>query len=283
MRGVRVACLVGILGVSSIAGADVMGFKRGGTMEVEIVSLGKETIAIGGPSGVAKFPRKDVLFCFFGSDEDFGKWKDEFRQQPLSPKAQPKTKIEQETVIMPDYSVYDEEIYEIPLKTQVLLRVLVSGEITEAGLRALLNKLYASTKARTGFKYHQSPTNIYIYAFTSKEKGQSGSIAHLGMSNGQAKPVITVSERQMAQLGKKPKQRFGLTEAERKRIYKEIFKAEEMGLKAAEKKHGSPAPLEAIKRYSDQYRNQLAKKHELARNQLGEINMEGIEKDWPFF
>ncbi len=75
MRGVRVACLVVILGLSNAAEADFMGFSRGGTMEVEIVSLDKENITVATPNGTANFARKEVLFCFFGSAEELRKWK----------------------------------------------------------------------------------------------------------------------------------------------------------------------------------------------------------------
>ncbi len=87
--------------------------------------------------------------------------------------------VEQTKIVLPSCSIYDEDIHDVPLKTQVTLKVLVSGDITRPGLTALLNKLCSSTSKRTGFKHHDSPTNIYIYAFTSKEKGTSGWIALL--------------------------------------------------------------------------------------------------------
>jgi hypothetical protein len=35
---------------------------------------------------------------------------------------------------MPKYSILSEDVYDIPLKTQVELNILVSGEISETGL-----------------------------------------------------------------------------------------------------------------------------------------------------
>jgi len=131
---------------------------------------------------------------------------------------------------MPKYSILSEDVYDIPLKTQVELNILVSGEISETGLKALLNKLYSPTKAKKGFKYHNSPTNIYIYAFTSKERAESGMgqwIAMLQESPGDLRPRISINKLHIAQLGAKPEERFGLSETKRKEIWKEYVLAED--------------------------------------------------------
>lgn len=151
-----------------------------------------------------------------------------------------KPAVRREKVIMPNYSVLNENVYDIPLKTQVELNILVSGEISETGLKALLNKLYSSTKAKKGFKYHNSPTNIYIYAFTSKERAESGMgqwIAMLQKSYGDVSPKISINERQIAQLGAEPEEKFGLSEATRKQIWSEIVKAEDRATKEAEERY----------------------------------------------
>jgi len=151
-----------------------------------------------------------------------------------------KPAVRREKVIMPNYSVLNENVYDIPLKTQVELNILVSGEISETGLRALLNQLYSSTKARKGFKYHDSPTNIYIYAFTSKERYESGMgqwIAMLQKSYGDVSSKISVNERQIAQLGAEPEEKFGLSETTRRQIWSEIVKAEDRATKEAEERY----------------------------------------------
>lgn len=75
MRAAGIACLAVLLGVCSTAGADVIGFNRGGTMEVAIVSFDKENITVATANGTANLTRKEVLFCFFGSAEELRKWK----------------------------------------------------------------------------------------------------------------------------------------------------------------------------------------------------------------
>lgn len=152
----------------------------------------------------------------------------------------PAPTVAQEKIAMPKYSVLDEDVYDDAGATKITFNILVSGKITEPGLRALLNKLYSSTKARRGFKYHDSPTNIYIYAFTSKERAGSGMgqwIAMLQKNRDDGKPTISINERQIAQLGAKPKERFGLSEKKRKEIWQELVLAEDRARKRAEEQY----------------------------------------------
>ena len=195
--------------------------------------------------------------------------------------------VEQEKAVIPKHTILNEELYDVPIKTQVTLNVLVSGEITEPGLRALLNQLYSSIKARKGFKYHDSPTNIYIYAFTSKERAESGMgqwIAMLQKSPGDAKATISINERQITQLGAKPEERFGLSEEKRKGIWKELVLVEDRAMEEALEQYPEEfeKQVEMERRLIDDYKNKLAEKYELTREQLQEISVEGVEKDWPF-
>ncbi|GAF81256.1 unnamed protein product, partial [marine sediment metagenome] len=156
------------------------------------------------------------------------------------------SKIESDEPAMLKHVVLNEEVYDIPLKTQVVLNILVSGEISESGLRNLLQKLYSSTKARSGFKYHNSPTNIYIYAFTSKERFESGTgqwIAVLQQSPVDLGPRISINKRQIAQLGAKSEEKFGLSEEKRKEIWKELVLIEDRSWKESEEKF----PIEPVK------------------------------------
>jgi len=207
-------------------------------------------------------------------------------------------RVEQEKVAMPEYSVLNEDVYDIPLKTQVELNILVSGEISGTGLKALLEKLYSSTKAKKGFKYHDSPTNIYIYAFTSKEGAESGMgqwIAMLQESPGDLRPRISINKRQIARLSAEPEERFGLSEAKRIEIWKEYVLAEDEAWQKAEEKYSfhpglsqsqfrkqAEKLMEFRQQLEKQYKAELAKKHGLTLDQLKEIADEGVTKDWPF-
>lgn len=213
-----------------------------------------------------------------------------------------KSTVQQPKVTLPIYSVLDEDIYDAPVKAQIVLNILVSGEISELSLRALLNKLYSSIKMRKGFKYHDYPTNIYIYAFTTKERYDSGMglwIAMLQKSYGDVNPIIDINNSQIAQLGEKPKKKFGLTEYKRKQIWNEMIKAEDRAEVEIKQKYPLPDPLKpgysksAVRKQiekqvnlretlKEKLENELAKKHGLTRKQLDEISVEGITKGWPW-
>lgn len=185
------------------------------------------------------------------------------------------------------YTILNEDVYDAAIKTQVTLSVLVSGEISEAGLKNLLNQLYSSTKARKGFKYHDSPTSIYIYAYTSKERAESGMaqwIAMLQKADAETKPTTNINERQLAQLGAEPEERFGLSEEKRKEIWKELILIEDRAMKEAEKQYPEEweKEIEMQRRLIGENENKLAQKYELTSDQLGKISTEGLEKDWPF-
>ena len=184
------------------------------------------------------------------------------------------------------YTILEEEVYDVPVKTQVVLTVLVSGGITGPRLEALLTELYSSTKARTGFQHHESPTHIGIYAFTSKERAEPSQwlwIAMLAKARPDPSPTIFINDRQIAELGATPEERLGLTEPTRKRVFYEIVQAEDRAYDDALQKY----PSDVQKQWDlkdmleNQYKNQVAAKYGLTRAQLDTIAGEGLAKDWP--
>ncbi len=219
--------------------------------------------------------------------------KDVEKQKPITTTISPseqkiqKPIVKQEKSATLKYTILDEDVYDAPVKTQVTLSVLVSGEISEAGLKNLLNQLYSSTKARKGFKYHDSPTSIYIYAYTSKERAESGMaqwIAMLQKAHAETKSTTNINERQLGQLGAEPEERFGLSEEKRKEIWKELILIEDRAMKEAEKQYPKEweKEIEMQRRLIDENENKLAEKYELTPEQLEKISSEGLEKDWSF-
>lgn len=69
-----------------------------------------------------------------------------------------------------EYTIIKEELYDVPIKTQITLNLLVPNDITELNLRLLLESLYINYKNKKGFKYHDSLTNFYVYAYTTMKK-----------------------------------------------------------------------------------------------------------------
>ncbi len=221
---------------------------------------------------------------------------------PPPPSESPAPAPEREKIVMPNYSVLDEDVYDAPVKTQVALNILVSGEISEPGLNTLLNQLYSSISVRGGFKYHDSPTNIYIYAYTSKERAESGMgqwIAMLQKSYDDVEPTISINELQITQLDAKPEQKFGLSETERQQIWNEIVESERKASQEAQREFPDLDPLdpdysqsafmeqldkqiELQRTLDEKYKNVLAEKYGLTRDQLVAIVVEGFDKDWPF-
>lgn len=193
---------------------------------------------------------------------------------------------------LPDYIVLNEDVSDAPVKTQVVMDILVSGEITKEGLETLLNDLYSSIKQRTGFEYHDHPNAIYIRAYTSQERAESGmQIAMLEKNAVNDSPLITINENQIAQLGAKSDEKFGLSEEQRKEIWKAYILAERQAREEADKKYPPEqvTTKEELRRLSeyeanlkDKYLEDLAKKHGLTRDQLELISIEGLEKEWPF-
>lgn len=196
-------------------------------------------------------------------------------------------------VVLPQYEVLNEEIYDAPVKAQIVQSLLVSGEITEDGLRALLQKQYDSLKTRRGFTYYKFPTNIFIHAYTTKERYEGGMgqwIAMLAKTYSDTDPTISIKDRQLSQLGAKPVSRFGLSESKRKEVWRGIVLAEDRATKKAEQRYpikpGDGMPqierqIDLQRSLQKQYKEVLAKRHGLTRQQLDEIMIEGVKKDWP--
>lgn len=193
------------------------------------------------------------------------------------------------------YEIYNEDIYDAPVKTQIELKIIVRREVTAEDLKNILNTLYNQNIKRTGFKYHTNPTNIYIYIYNSDERAESGGsqwIAMISKSFDDNKPSIRINEKQIELQYEKKTEKFGFSEQKRILIFQESVKAEDRSSIEAEKKYPLSYPAEVtqetIKKYAkyekqlmEQYKDEIANKYEITREQLDEIEIEGINKQWP--
>ena len=83
---------------------------------------------------------------------------------------------------LPTYQIVDRDKYDAPVKTQIEIHAVVSGNITEPSLKALLRKLYNEARAKRGFKYHGGKaTHVFIYLYASHAHFESGMGQWLGM------------------------------------------------------------------------------------------------------
>jgi hypothetical protein len=194
------------------------------------------------------------------------------------------------------YSIIKEDIYEIPLKTQVTLNVLISDkEIDKQKIKDLLNHLYKKTSTRTGFKHHKHPTNIYIYAFTSKDKANSGMGQWVGMiskSGFDASPTIDISERQLESLKDVAEDRWGLPFNRRQEIWGKMVLSEDKAQKEADKKY----PLDQANITEDnmrknvelrdeleiKYKTEIASEYGVDIAIIDSVTIEGLMNGWAF-
>ena len=194
------------------------------------------------------------------------------------------------------HEILNNEIYDAPVKTQVVLDVLILDKnIDKQTVTDLLNYLYDQSIKRTGFKYHKNPTNIFIYAYTTKEKAESGMGQWIGMiskSYNDNKPSISLSDVQFKSLSLKPIEKFGLSEAERLEIWNKSIKIEDRAQKEADVKY----PLDKIgitindiknnsamyNKLKEKYISNLAKEYNITTSIIDSIGVEGLTKGWSF-
>ena len=63
------------------------------------------------------------------------------------------------------YRVFDREVSDTPIKTQIELRVEVPSDITRTQMQTLMRRLFAKTIAEDGFRHHPHPTSVYAFFF----------------------------------------------------------------------------------------------------------------------
>ena len=194
------------------------------------------------------------------------------------------------------HTILKDDVYDVPAKTQVQLDVLITDTaITKQNVEKLLLHLYYKTKVRTGFEYHTNPTNIYIYAYASKEKAESGMAQWIGMISqnyGETQPEIDISETQFNSLTLKPVDKFGLSEKLRLEIWTKSIKVEDR----AQKEGDEQFPLDNAgitqddikknsnlnKKLTEKYEKELAEEYGIEIAIIDSIAVEGITKGWPF-
>lgn len=189
------------------------------------------------------------------------------------------------------YAVVREEVYDVPLKTQIVQQIVVSGVPTETELRAEIFKRYRSAKARRGFRYHNPATNIYIYIYGTKEQARAEGIRWIGMlaiSKGdKGEPRVLIDEGRLAVLSQKPEDRFGLSEQKRKRVFREIAAAEDRATCEAEAQVPNPWGMKQLEKQAglthklqEKYRAGIERKYSLTDEQLLKISVEGVTMGW---
>lgn len=199
-----------------------------------------------------------------------------------------------ETKNLLSYTILKNEVYDIPVKTEVAIYALITDTvITEQRVRDLLTSLYNEAIERTGFKYHTNPTNVYIYAYATKEKSESGGDQWIGMISknfDDTQPQTDISERQLKSLTIKPVDKFGLSEKLRLEIYKKEFIIEDEAQKEADRKYPidkAGITMEDIKKNRtfgdnliEKYKEGLCLEYGVTIGIIDSIIVEGLTKGW---
>ncbi|MBX3493405.1 MAG: hypothetical protein KF899_10605 [Parvibaculum sp.] len=186
------------------------------------------------------------------------------------------------------FSLLDEEIYDVQIKTQIAQNIVVLGLPSEAEIRTELTDRYRAAMARRGFEYHNPATNIYIYIYGSEEQARAGQGLWVGMlaksalNNGE--PQITISESRLAALSNAPEDRFGLSEDQRKRVFRETVASENRATKEAMARVPNSELMKQIQlegELMEKYKGEVARKYGLSEEQMLQISVEGIKSGWP--
>ncbi len=208
-----------------------------------------------------------------------------------------------ELIPIPTYEVVNRDTYDVPIKTQIELQVVVSGKITEIGLEKLLQKLYYEVNAMRGFKYHKGkPTHVCIYLYTSRNHIKSGTgqwIAALRKIGEGSEIDIQIKTELIAQFYAKPKFKHGLSESKRKEIFRAMLMAGKRAEVDAQCMYPLPDPtkpsdylqakatkqiekhMQVFDSLTEKYELKVAERYGITREQLDEIFLEGLTKNWP--
>ncbi len=187
---------------------------------------------------------------------------------------------------LPHFEIISEKVDDMPIKTQIHQDILVTGKVSKESLSSFLLKQYKTVKERKGFKYHDSPTNVYIYIYDQKKKAKAGQglwLAMLQMSPMDPDfPKITIKENQIQRIGRKPEEKFGLPEVIREKVFKEIVVAEDNAMNEAIKVY--PYDIQKQSDLEDKlrqkYLDDLAENYGLDKGQISKIAVEGLENQW---
>ena len=82
----------------------------------------------------------------------------------------------------PKYKILEHDIYEIPIKSQISTRILLTDSVTKNNVLYLLNSFYGLDSVKT-MKYHDTPTHIFIYVYKDSLDLKNGGENWIGMKS----------------------------------------------------------------------------------------------------
>jgi len=181
--------------------------------------------------------------------------------------------------------VVDEKTQNVGMKINFERHILISGTVSYELVENLLHKQYNEMKDISVSRNYTVPVHTYAYVYDSIDKAQAGSGLWIGMLEGDIEndnPNISIKLDKIKLLSTPSEQKFGYSEKERMKIFRESVATESRAMDDALKQYQND-----IKKLSglanelqEKYKNQVAKKYKISPDDLFEIESEGIEKQW---
>ena len=184
------------------------------------------------------------------------------------------------------FIVVKDEVDDLPLKANVSQEIVVTGVPSRKSLKAELLKRYREVRTRKGFKYYDSPTSIYLYIYGTKEQALAGQglwVAMLLWRVQDGKPEVSFDNDRLAELSTSSKNRFGISEAKRKQVFRELAGAEDRAMVEAMAQVPSTEFIRQSnleRQLGKKYKGKLARKYGITRAELSKIGSEGVKKGW---
>lgn len=209
-------------------------------------------------------------------------------QTPTSTPSPMPTNTLPPTPPLPTYTMYEDSSYEDAGTFKVLWEIIVSTDVTEETLTALLQALYEKA-AKKAAHVQDRPVVIDIKAYTSEEHASSIVAQWIGWmtkDGNHDQPSLFLDKGQLEDLAQPPDIKFGLTEEERIRVFQDIVRAEDRAHAEAEQRYPGMLPYDKYETLYNEltlkYKTELATREDLSLEDLDLIAREGIVKNWPF-
>ncbi|MEX2528558.1 MAG: hypothetical protein WEA09_13060 [Gemmatimonadota bacterium] len=187
------------------------------------------------------------------------------------------------------FSLSNESVSDTPLRTLIEQHIVASGTPTVEELEAELTRRFQAARDRRGFEHHNPATNIFIYIYGTEEQARAGQGLWLGMlaftPSDDGQPIVTVSDARSAAASREPEERYGLSEQERREIFREIAAAEDRAMQEAMERVPDSEVMRQIeleRELGEQFKAELASRYGLTLDELRAISSEGVLAGWPY-
>ena len=189
--------------------------------------------------------------------------------RPVGKRPEPETQAD-----IPAYRVVSDRFeYDNPLRSQSEISVFIEEHVTEDNLRSLLDHLYAVAKARGPFQYRERPNYVFVYVHA--REGQEW-IA-MGSETAASEFTVQIRHELLATVNDPPAPRFGLTEAERQMIFRDIVRVEDRAHYEAEQLYPFPMPENDPAYTETGEKQQLQRQQDYARELIRQYRAELAE------